>query len=100
MKKRKNRQNVRIYGFKFPQALLEDMRNFQSQNNIQIPASAYAAVLSLLKQVHREKTTKGEVQEFSLPAYATECSLPYSTLYVGFKFLMKHVPGGQVHWHK
>jgi hypothetical protein len=91
MKRKKgNRQKVRIYGFKFPQALLEDIRIYQEQNKIQIPASAYAAMIALLKQIHREKTTKGEVQEFNLPAYASECNMSYSTLYVGFKFWMKH----------
>jgi hypothetical protein len=91
--KRRNkgaRQKVRIYGFKFPQALLEDIRDFQNQNKIQIPASAYAAMIAVLKQIHREKTTKGEVQEFNLPAYANECNMWYSTLYVGFKFWMNH----------
>ncbi|MFZ3588861.1 hypothetical protein ACOI1C_06160 [Bacillus sp. DJP31] len=91
MNRRKgNRQKVKIYGFKFPQALLEDMRNFQVENNIQIPASAHPAMIAILKQIHREKTTKGEVQEFNLPAYASECRMAYSTLYVGFKFWLRH----------
>ncbi|MFZ3589737.1 hypothetical protein ACOI1C_10750 [Bacillus sp. DJP31] len=84
------RQKIKIYGFKFPQALLEDMRNFQVENNIQIPASAHAAMIAILKQIHREKTTKGEVHEFNLPAYASECKMAYSTLYVGFKFWLRH----------
>ncbi|MFD1739516.1 hypothetical protein ACFSCX_23830 [Bacillus salitolerans] len=89
-KKKKPRQRVRIYGFKFPQNLLEYLRNYQTEHNLQIPASAYAALLIMLKQIHREKSSQGKVQELSLPSNARECRLTYSTLHIGFKFLLKH----------
>lgn len=89
-RKKRKRQNVRIYGFKFPQALFDEIRLFQKEEQIQIPASSYAALICVLKQVHREKTTLGEVQEFSLSQYAAECKISYSSLYVGFKFWLKH----------
>ncbi|KAA0548454.1 hypothetical protein FZW96_07725 [Bacillus sp. BGMRC 2118] len=89
-RKKKVRQKVKMYGFKFPQRLLDDLRQFEEQESIQIPASAYATMICVLKQIHREKTTLGELQEFSLSHYATELKIGYSTLYVGLQFWLDH----------
>ncbi len=90
MMKKKKPQNIKIYGFPFPQQLLEDLRSYQSKNNISFPASAYATLICVLKQIHREKTTLGELQDLKLSAYSKELNIPYSTLYTGLKFLEQH----------
>ncbi|MBM6619134.1 hypothetical protein [Bacillus suaedaesalsae] len=89
-RKKKEKQKVKMYGFKFPQRLFDDLRQFEQKENIQIPSSAYATLICVLKQIHREKTTMGEIQEFSLSQYATELNVGYSTLYVGLKFWLDH----------
>ncbi|MGY3718400.1 hypothetical protein ACWE42_23055 [Sutcliffiella cohnii] len=91
MKKRKKKvQDIKIYGFPFPQELLEDLRAYKAKHNISIPASAYAALICVLKQIHREKTAGGELQEFNLSKYSKELGINYSSLYTGFQFLNIH----------
>jgi hypothetical protein len=88
--KRKKPQEIKIYGFPFPQQLLDDLRHFQNEQNLTIPASAYAALICILKQIHREKTALGELQDFKLSSYSKELNINYSSLYIGLKFLEQH----------
>lgn len=88
--KRKKRQDVKIYGFPFPQQLLEDIRNYQIKHDVTFPASAYAALICVLKQIHEEGTQLGEVQDFNLAKYSKKLDIAYSTLYTGLKFLERH----------
>ncbi|MEQ2529140.1 hypothetical protein EKG37_17555 [Robertmurraya yapensis] len=90
MKRRKKRQEIKIYGFPFPQQLLDDLEAYQTKHNVLFPASAYAALLCVLKQIHKEKTKIGEVHEFKIAEYSQELDIPYSTLYTGLKFLEMH----------
>lgn len=88
--KRKKKQNVKIHGFRFPQQLLEDIREFQKETGIKFPASAYAALFAILKQIHHEHSATGELQEFVLASYSKEFKVAYSTMYSGYKFLEAH----------
>jgi hypothetical protein len=88
--KKSKKQETKIYGFPFPQQLLEDLRSYQSKHNVSFPASAYATLICVLRQIHNEKSTLGELQEFKIAEYSKELDIPYSTLYTGLKFLEKH----------
>lgn len=90
-KKRKlTQQLVKIDGFRFPHQLLEDFRSFQADTGIQVPASAYAVLLSVLKQIDIEKNGKGQVQEFNLAAWGRQLDITYSSLHAGRVFLETH----------
>lgn len=89
-RKSKKRQLIKMDGFRFPHQLLEDLRSFQDLNGIQIPASAYAVLLSVLKQIDIEKNSKGKVQEFNLAAWARKLDIAYSSLHHGRVFLETH----------
>ena len=87
-KKRKlTQQLVKIDGFRFPHQLLEDFRSFQADTGIQVPASAYAVLLSVLKQIDIEKNGKGQVREFNLAAWGRQLDITYSSLHAGRVFL-------------
>lgn len=86
----KQQQTVKMDGFRFPHQLLEDLRSFQTEMNIQVPASSYAVLLAVLKQIHVEKNAQGKMQEFNLAEWSRKLGVAYSTLHSGRIFLEKH----------
>ncbi|GLY11948.1 hypothetical protein [Bacillus badius] len=89
-RKQNKRQLVKMDGFRFPHQLLEELRTFQKDKNKQVPASAYAVLLSILKQIHIEKNSQGKVQEFNLAFWSKKLHVAYSTMHAGRKFLEEH----------
>lgn len=89
-RKQSKRQVVKMDGFRFPHQLLEDLRVFQKEQKRQVPASAYAVLLSVLKQIHLEKNSQGKVQEFNLAFWSKKLHVAYSTMHAGRKFLEEH----------
>ncbi|WP_338754907.1 hypothetical protein [Bacillus sp. FJAT-52991] len=90
LRKKTKRQMVKIDGFRFPHQLLEDLRAFQKEKSMQVPASAYAVLLSVLNQIHIEKNSQGKVQEFNLSFWSKKLQVAYSTMHAGRKFLEDH----------
>ncbi|HZG74002.1 MAG TPA: hypothetical protein VEY51_20910 [Chondromyces sp.] len=86
----KQQQTVKMDGFRFPHQLLEDLRRFQDETGIQVPASSYAVLLAVLKQIHMEKSAQGKIQEFNLAAWGRKLEVAYSTLHSGRVFLETH----------
>lgn len=89
-RKQSKRQLVKMDGFRFPHLLLEDLRTFQEESKKQVPASAYAVLLAVLKQIHIEKNSQGKVQEFNLSFWSKKLHVAYSTMHAGRKFLEEH----------
>lgn len=90
LRKKNKRQLVKIDGFRFPHQLLEDLRTFQKEKSTQVPASAYAVLLSVLKQIHIENNSQGKIQEFNLSFWSKKLHVAYSTMHAGRKFLEDH----------
>ncbi|GAA3322584.1 hypothetical protein GCM10020331_043040 [Ectobacillus funiculus] len=58
--KQKSSKPLKMDGFRFPHQLLEELRQFQDQQHIQVPASSYAVLLTVLQQIHVERNSQGK----------------------------------------
>lgn len=88
--KQKKQQAIKIDGFRFPHQLLEELRQFQDQQHIQVPASSYAVLLTVLQQIYVERNSQGKVLEYNLAHWARKLHMAYSTMHAGREFLIRH----------